>query len=223
MQRSLTYLAGLVTLTATAAFGCFYLSSLFPVSPRTTVRLPVPCASKGKTPAANVQVLSTHRWSQGVVVLYSALCPGDNPRAQMQPVFGHQVVKQDGINWQVSGSDSYRTEKLGAERSATSSEKLVRYSISKSTSQGNDRYAILYGQVLKPKVTAVEATFDNGQVVRDESGNGVFALIAPGSSTVCELRVLGADNQILQQELTSPRRLTRSSVSPRCLPGSRQS
>lgn len=217
MKRSLTCLIGLVSLTTTAAFGCFYLSFLFPVSPSATVRVNVPCSPQGKAQAEQVQVLSTHRWSQGVVVLYSALCPSPN-KTQLQPIFGHQVVKQQGTTWQVSGSDSYGTEKA-----ETASEKLVHYSISKSVSQGSDRYTILYGQVLKPKVTAVEATFDNGKILRDESGNGVFGLISPGSTAVCELRVLGVDNQILQREdLTLPAGLSQKKSS-RCWPNSRQS
>jgi hypothetical protein len=216
MKRSLTCLVGLVSLTTAAAFGCYFLSTQFPVAEQSTVRLPVPCPPHDRAQAEQVQILSTHRWSQGVVVLYSALCP-NGKKAQLQPIFGHQVVKQAGRSWQVSSSDSY-----GTETSATTSEKLVNYRISKSTSRGNDRYTILYGQILKPKVTAVEASFDNGQILRDDSGKGVFALISPGSRAVCELRVFGSDNQILQQEsLTLPRQFA-PTKSSRCLPATRQ-
>jgi hypothetical protein len=217
MKRSLTCLVGLVSLTAAAAFGCYLLSTQFPVADRSTVRLPVPCPPQDRAQAEQVQVLSTHRWSQGVVVLYSALCPSGN-KAQLQPIFGHQVVTQAGKSWQVSGSGSY-----GTEQSATAADRLVDYSVSKSISRGNDRYTILYGQILKPKVTAVEASFDNGQILRDDSGKGVFALISPGSRAVCELRVFGPDNQILQQEnLTLPRQFA-PTKSSRCLPATRQS
>jgi hypothetical protein len=210
MKRSLTSLVGLVLLTGAAACGCYFLSTQFPVADQPTVRLSVPCSPQDRAPAEQVQVLSTHRWAQGVVVLYSALCPSGK-QAQLQPVFGHQVVKQAGRSWQVSGGGSYGTEKP-----TTAPDRLVDYSVSKSMSRGNDRYTILYGQILKPKVTAVEASFDNGQVLRDESGNGVFALISPGSMAVCELRVFGPDNQILQQEnLTLPRQFS-ATKSSRC-------
>jgi hypothetical protein len=155
----------------------------------------VACPQNQKAKAKGLQVLSTHQWSQGVVVLYSAVCPGKTHQEPMQRVIGHKVVKRNGMHWQLSGSDSY-----GIQTNAPVSERLVEYSISKSSESGRDRYAILYGQVLKAKVTAVEATFDNGQVVRGRGDEGVFALLSPGATAICELRVIGNDNQILKQE-----------------------
>ena len=200
----------------------------------------VSCPTGGKAKAERFKVLSTQSWAQGVIVLYSALCPTNDAKTPTLQIFGHKVVKRSGMAWQVSGSGSYGTHKED-----TPSEQLVEYGISRSfrqpnTSQPNTKdtssqeepyttssqeepYTILYGRVLTPKVVAVEATFNNGKVIRDESSNGVFALLSAGATGICELRILGADNQILRQEdLAVPKYLTRSKLATRCLPLSHQ-
>lgn len=223
-KRLLTCLIGLVGLTATGYTVYGYTASVFSSAPTDVIRQGVPCSTDGSAKAESVQVISTHQWSKGVVVLYSALCPASGKRQNsLQRVFGHKVVKQDGMKWQVSGSDSYGTEALPKPSEKQPSEKLVNYGISRSTKQGGDRYAILYGQVISPKVSAVEVTFDNGQILRDESSNGVFALVSPGATGVCELRVFGTDNQILQQEdLAIPKQFARENQTHQCLPVTHQ-
>lgn len=174
MKRLLTCLVGLVTLTTS---GCMY--ALLTDTPTRVIHRSVACPTTDKAKAKGFQVLSTHRWSKGVIVLYSALCPGGDTKTSMQQVFGHQVVKRNGMNWQVSSSHSY-----GIRKAKKPSEKLIEYGISQTKSaEGNsqngeaERYTILYGQMLTPKVAAVEATFDNGQILRDNGKSGVFALI----------------------------------------------
>ncbi|MBW4578003.1 MAG: hypothetical protein KME42_00315 [Tildeniella nuda ZEHNDER 1965/U140] len=227
MKRLLTCFAGLLALTTSSCA----LASLLTVTPKTLIDQTVNCPTDENLKAEGFKVLSTQTWSQGVIVLYTALCPTDDSKTAMRPVFGHKVVKRNGTIWQVSGSGSYRT----ANESAPS-EELVEYGIGRSSnqrsgsapsqkapSQKEEPYIILYGRVLKPSVVAVEATFDNGKIVRDESSNGVFALLAAGASGVCEVRVLGADNQILRQEdLAMPKQRTRSEPIIRCLPMSHQ-
>lgn len=174
----------------------------------------------------DVEILGTYRWAKGVVVLYSALCTPENSLGEMQRVFGHQVVKREGMNWQVSSSDSYSIS-----NPQQSAEKLIEYGVSQAQETGGDRYTILYGQFLTSKVATIEATFDNGQTLRDDGKRKAFALIAPGATQVCELRILGPDQQILRQEdlrrpnsLKLPRRLvSQPTRSPsRCLPWSLQ-
>jgi hypothetical protein len=160
----------------------------------------VSCPTKAKPKAERFQVLSTQESSQGVIVLYSAFCPTNDGAQQ---VFGHKVVRRNGMTWHVSGSGSY-----GAENEPAPSARLVEYGISHAltqrptttAAQNEEPYTLLYGRALKPQVVAVEATFNNGKTVRDESRNGVFALFSAGATGVCELRVLGADNQILRRE-----------------------
>jgi hypothetical protein len=216
MKRLLVGITGLVGLTASSCA----ISILATALPKDLIQQSVVCPTDGKTKVENFEVVSTHRWSHGIVVLFSGLCPGDNQKAAMKRIFGHKVVKRNGINWEVSGSDSYSPK-----NSSGRPEKLVDYSVSRSLKQSSNRYTVLYGQVLKPKVAAVEATFNNGQIVRDRSDNGVFALIATGATGVCEVRILGSDNQILRQEdLAVPKQFSKEQFSSKesqaqqCLP-----
>jgi hypothetical protein len=222
MKRLLTCLIGTITFVISGGAVLFLVQlrqdAVMTTLPKEMARQNVACPKNQNISAEKFQVLSTHRWSQGVVVLYSAVCPGRNQREPMQRVIGHKVVKRNGTQWQISGSDSY-----GIETSDSPAERLVEFSISKSLEPGRDRYAILYGQVLKSKVAAVEATFDNGQVVRDHGDDGVFALLSPGATGICELRIIGRDNQILkQQDLATPRWFTKDEPNHQCLPVTHQ-
>jgi hypothetical protein len=193
--------------------------------PASVIHQPISCPASKQAKARDVRVIGTHRWAKGKVILYSALCPtkkgaiqkGETP---MQRVFGHQVMQRDGMNWQVSSVDSYGTE------NRKSTERLIEYGVSQSGQsnsqhqnhnsphhhnsphQRGDRYTIVYGQVLSSKVTAVEATFDTGEIFRNRVRSKTFALVAPNADRVCELRILGIDNQILRkQELDRPKLL----------------
>jgi len=213
MKRLLLGLTGIVGLTTSSCA----LSILASAMPKDLIYQKVICPTDGKAKAEDLQVVSTQKWAQGIIVLYSALCPGKDQKSPMQAIFGHKVVKRNGISWQVSGSDSYGTKDPG-----DASDQLVEYGISKSLNK-TDRYTVLYGQILKSKVAAVEATFNNGQILRDWSNNGTFALIAPGATGVCELRLLGSDNQILRQEdLAVPKSPIKDEYSQQCLPVSHQ-
>lgn len=221
MKRLLTCSIGLLALATSSCA----LASFLSIAPKDLLDQTVSCPTGDQAKAEGFKVLSTQTWSQGVVVLYSALCPVRNDRANvtMQPVFGHKVVKRNGSTWQVSGSGSY-----GTEAGTVPSQQLVEYGISRSlnakaSTQPGERYTILYGRVLQPKVAAVEATFDNGKILRGRSSNGVFAILSAGATGVCELRVLGADNQILQQEdFVIPRQFAQMVRSTQCLPLSHQ-
>ncbi|HEY9894819.1 MAG TPA: hypothetical protein V6D34_05295 [Candidatus Sericytochromatia bacterium] len=196
MKRLLIRFVGLVALTTS---GCA-LSSFLTITPKSVVEQTVSCPTNAKPKAERFQVLSTQRSAQGVIVLYSAFCPTSDGAQQ---VFGHKVVKRNGMTWQVSGSGSY-----GAENESAPSARLVEYGISHASTQhptntaakNEEPYTLLYGRALKPQVVAVEATFNNGKTIRDVSRNGVFALFSAGATGICELRVLGADSQILRRE-----------------------
>jgi len=196
MKRLLISALGLVALTTS---GCA-LSSFLTVTPKSVVEQAVSCPTNAKPKAERFKVLSTQQSSQGVIVLYSAFCPTING---VQQVFGHKVVKRNGMTWHVSGSGSY-----GAENEPSPAARLIEYGISHASNQrptntaaqNEEPYTLLYGRALKPQVVAVEATFNNGKTIRDESRNGVFALFSAGATGVCELRVLGADSQILRRE-----------------------
>lgn len=222
MKRLLTCITGFLALTTSTCA----LASFLTATPKDLIDQTVSCPTDEKAKAEGFKVLSTQTWSQGVIVLYTAFCPTDNAKTTMRPVFGHKVVKRNGTTWQVSGSDSYGTESKSAP-----SEQLVEYGISRSSNQRSanipsyheEPYTILYGRVLKPNVVAVEVTFNNGKTMRDGSSNGVFALLSDGATGICELRILGADNQILRQDaLAIPKHLTHSKHLVQCLPMSHQ-
>lgn len=222
MKRLLTCLVGLLALATSSCA----LASFLTVAPKDLMDQTVSCPTGDHPKAEGFKVLSTQAWSQGVIILYSALCPvaTDNEKTTMQPVFGHKVVKRNGSTWQVSGSESY-----GTEPNPSPSEQLVEYGISRSSSNTTstapegERYTILYGRVLQSKVAAIEATFDNGKILRGRSSNGAFALLAAGATGICELRILGADNQILKQEdLAVPKQFASREQATLCLPMSHQ-
>jgi hypothetical protein len=216
MKQWLIRLLGLIALLTTGGAVSGYSIALLSSPPKEVLQQSIPCPTKTKTPARNLQMLSTHRWAKGVVVLYSAVCPSEQRHTSFQRIVGHQVVRRDGMNWQVSSSGSFGNDVTPRK------EQLIDYRTSKSAKPDGDRYMLLYGQVLSPKVTAVEATFNNGQILRDQSVDGVFALVAPEATGVCQVRVLGTDNQILQQaDLVIPKQLHLGTARTQCLPVSR--
>lgn len=238
MKRSLSLLLSLVTL---ATVGGVYKLMNAPIQ---IIHSSASCPVGDATiDAQEIEVLGTHRWDNGlIVVLYSALCPPKDGRSALERVLGHQFVRRDGLNWQVSSRDSYSIN-----NSQDSSEKLIEYRVSQSKSKASstqtsfqifpfsqaaqiDRYTLVYGRILSPEVVAVEATFDDGQIVRASRDAKTFALLSNNSAHICELRVFGTGNQILRREdlappshLWMPRHLVQhQTASPQCLPYSHQ-
>lgn len=220
MKRLLVGITGLLALAATGCAISGYAIAFLSAVPKEMLQQKISCPIDRAAKATSLQVLSTHRWAAGVVVLHSAVCPDAKQSNRMQRVFGHKVLKRDGMNWQISGSGSFPLEQR---QKPAPEQRLIEYGTSQSAPPSGDRYTILYGQVLSPKVSAVEATFDNGKTIRDYSTNGVFALVAPNATAVCQLRVLGSDNQILRQsDLAIPKQLAKGKKTHQCLPVSRQ-
>jgi hypothetical protein len=218
MKRLFTGLMGLAIATLSGGVYAWLADT-----PMRVVHQHVVCPTTHASPGKDFQVLSTHQWSKGLVVLYSATCPtqdgkaGRDSKVVMKRVFGHQVVERNGITWQVSSVDSYGLKNSSWQKEA---EQLIEYDISQFSQSGKrslsqsaldmtvkttEQYMILYGQALSPKVVAVEVTFDNGHVMRKRIEEAAFALISPGARGICELRILGPDYQILRKdELTNP-------------------
>jgi hypothetical protein len=227
MKRLLTWLAGLMMVSTS---GCVY--AWLTDAPTHVIHQHIACPTPGKKAAQRFQVLGTYRWAKGVVVLYSAMCPTKDGQAFTQKVFGHQVMKRQGMGWQVTSGDSFGMENSSKATDEKTAEQLIDYGIGHSRPEASDRYLILYGQILNPKVGAVEVTFNDGQVLRDSGNDGAFALLALGATGICELRILGTDNQILRKdELANPKpdstnlpnRLVKgASDSFPCLPTSRR-
>ncbi|MCY7322832.1 MAG: hypothetical protein LH660_13770 [Phormidesmis sp. CAN_BIN36] len=176
--------------------------ALVAATPDEALRRPFLCPGQPEVEAKNIQVLTTRKWSRGILALYRGSCLSEAKQASDQKVLSYRVMKQTGVEWRLSSSSSYF---MTAEKSKPVS--LIEYGVGHTVGKGTDRQTILYGQVLSPQVSAVEVTFNNGKSLRDESPDGLFALVAPGATGICDIRVFGYDNQILQRnELISPRR-----------------
>lgn len=184
-------LIGFLVLTTAAG----YTFSLVAATPEEALRLPFSCPGKPNVEAEKFQVLTVRKWSKGIVALYQGICPSQNKQAFNQQVLSYRVVKRRGMEWLLGGAGTHVSK--GASSKST---ELIDYGVDRtSAAKGSDRYTVLYGQVLSPQVSAVEVTFNNGKSLRDESPDGLFALVAQGATGVCDIRVFGYDNQILQR------------------------
>jgi hypothetical protein len=64
------------------------------------------------------------------------------------------------------------------------------------TSLGGSYY-IAYSESPMPSTIMVEGEFDNGYVASDQTTAGVYILVGLDAAAICELRMLGADNNVL--------------------------
>ena len=130
-----------------------------------------------------------------VLVRYRFLPPVDG-QPSTAPAVGIQLVARQETHWSSqSGSALSRT---------SSPEQLIDY-LHIAHHAGGDTYATVFGHVLTPDVAAVEATFDNGQTVRDTVNHDSFVLVAPHTNAARELRALDKSGRILRRfDLPSP-------------------
>ncbi len=143
----------------------------------------------GRPAPAHVQIHGTRTVPQGVVVLYTADMPAqDGP--PNPPNMGYVFTTQRRGSWQATRS-TYGS-------SFVAPGQLLDYR-SGAFAGGANTAVIVYGRVLSPEVTAVEATFDTGQVVRDQVTGAMFSLIAPDATAACELRALDTHGNVVEQ------------------------
>lgn len=189
LNWQLPCLAGLATLLSVGAT----LTWIARIPPKEFYQqLACPPTLSAKT--QGIQVLSTHFWGGGAVVLYQAQCRLPEVKVGSERVVGYQLLAREGWRWRVSSQGGYRVQPSGQ-----LAKQLVEFGISQGK-KGREPLTILYGQVLSPKVAAIAATFDNGRVLREEIHQGTFVLVGIGATRLCELRILGMDHQILRQE-----------------------
>jgi hypothetical protein len=103
---------------------------------------------------------------------------------------GYVLKEQHGTRWQATEST------YGA--SVTESGQLAEYQSAAFGGSGSHAW-IVYGRVLNPAIVAVEATFETGQVVRDAVTDEMFGVVAAAATTVCDVRLLDAQGNVLQQ------------------------
>ncbi len=178
-------LAGILLLLAVTSLADPLLAYLpAPVPPQEVARREVCVGQRG-----SFRVHRVYEGRREALVLYTTDClPGPSP------YFGRMQLGRIGRSWgelsrnATTMDDSVRPEELVSHESGG----LV--------AGTGERYAFVYGQILAPgRVRAVEASFDDGSVVRDAGAGGVFYLFADGSAGPCELRVLGDGDRVVRR------------------------
>ncbi|MBD1844114.1 hypothetical protein H6F89_12015 [Cyanobacteria bacterium FACHB-63] len=210
------WLGGLVGLMCVATVG--YTVSIVAATPEEVIRRPFTCPEQSEAEAKNFQVLTVRKWSQGLIALYRGNCENDSSKTSSQSVLSYRIVKRNGMEWNLVDTGSYVTQQR--KPAASKPKNLIEYSVGRTTTKGKERYAVFYGEVLSPTVAAVEVTFNNGKVLRDNTLDGTLLLVAPGATAICDVRVLGVDNQILQRDELIP--INTTAVNKTCQPISGQ-
>ena len=144
---------------------------------------------------SSLQLLRRQPWELGQIILYQYQVHQDfEPRAHpVIDVLGCQVFRQIPEGWSPCGGSGF----------GINYELPVSHIVQFANGSGSCeqvRYADLYGWAIAPEVTALEAEFDSGQVVRSECINKVFALVAANAAQVIRFRVYDGSDRILKQE-----------------------
>ncbi len=175
-----------------------YQDSRLTDTPEEFVRQNFKCNQDPPNTPLKFNVLGTRKWSRGVIVLYKGLCPSVDGQAPPQQVFGFQTFEATNSKWRFAQGDD--TTFYSSPDSIDEPAHMILLQ-----RQLSDDNSLIYGQLFSNRVAAVEVTFDNGQIVRDDKiTDGVFALVGPKKGTSCELRLLNANNRlILRKSLTN--------------------
>lgn len=140
----------------------------------------------------DVQIHRTQSGKNGVLALYTAQDASSAPSEQV----GYIMLEKSLLNWQPKETGAI------VRPASVASTGLVEYEVGGGRVRNAD-YALVFGRVLDPQVVAVEATFDNNQVLRDERTDDVFAILADGANAVCEVRLLASDDTVLERSVPS--------------------
>jgi len=181
-------LIGSLSLTGLTLGGVVFAAG-YPI-PKELLHQTITCPTSQFLVAQGTQLLETQRWQNGVIALYSASCPSRKHKGSDR-VMAYRILRRDGMNWFAEGSDAHKV------KSKPTGKQLAQYNVSYTQDLNGSPYTVVYGQVYATKVTAIEAAFDNGKTIRTNSSSGLFSLVVPQALRVCEIRMLGADNQIL--------------------------
>lgn len=147
-------------------------------------------AQTGRAPLTNYEPLAQRDIGNGLVVVVHRYVEAATPERPATPWFGYGVAEQTDNGWFSPSSGA-----VGLDPPPPAGN-LVMHSIG-YTGYQTDR-SFIYGETLAPEVAAVEATFNTGQILRDEADDGVFVLAAPRNATSAELRVLRQDGTVLR-------------------------
>jgi hypothetical protein len=110
-------------------------------------------------------------------------------------MLGYKEVARGGAGWQ--------SREAGAQDESTGpTDPMITFGRASKDGGPTDgdpnKPVFVYGARVVPDVLAVEATFDNGETVRDDATDGIFVVATTGANAVCELRVLSEHDAVLR-------------------------
>lgn len=178
LLKLLTFL--IVCLSALSISGC--TSPTITTTPEAAIRR-IDAEQERNRELQNIQVCGRREWQGKTLLLFS----GTRRMLEQTPPqqeFGYAFVQIGSRGWTVMSSKS---------SGGTPPPPLVIY----DSSQIQDAM-IVFGGALSDQVQAVEATFDTGAVVRDIVKNQCFALIAPHTKGVIEVRLINRNGQVIK-------------------------
>ncbi len=130
-------------------------------------------------------------------VVYRAQCPPSARYPKGDEFASFALVRWSWLSWRDIGANfghRYTQDEFRHRAGDVAS-----YTIGSGNDLAVGQYALVTGRLLTQReVVAVEASFDNGETIREQVNGSVYLLFSPASTTACELRVLGA-NRVLQR------------------------
>lgn len=145
--------------------------------------------------AASFRVQSVQTSAEGTLVLYSA-------RDGLNPNYQHMgfAILQKGLTGWKTGMIGSRGQDMSLLKDQVVDFATV--DISYETSLGLNplfTHQLVYGEVLGPaQATAIQAVASDGSIIENEGTPLLFAFVAPKPGYICALRVLDAQQQVLE-------------------------
>jgi hypothetical protein len=208
-KRSSLPAISLLVLFALSTLGCTLSqvgSADFQGDPQAVVSSEYACPN-----GDGASVFETRPWKRGVVVVYEVRC--DNS----EHLSGHSIFRQVRDGWKLIDR---KTSNVSTEEFSTTGtlvdyyfsgiddfsvsfvdqlQEFIPHSLRRERVRPKHYYGV-YGRILSPEVAAVEATFDNGETLRDEGNGRMFALTSFRAAEIWEFKVLDANDQVLQRD-----------------------
>jgi hypothetical protein len=135
----------------------------------------------------SVQILGSRTWSDGAVVLYTTVggIPGRSSTVHMFGVEVHRNPK---------GNIGFRGGSASEKGAIMPASALLCHGVALGS-----HYSIVFGRAKLPDVAAVEADFANGNTSRDETNDGVYAVIESAGTLPTNVRALDSNGNVLYQ------------------------
>lgn len=191
MKRLWIALGGLL-LSVVSGYSLYYFS----LSAGAAVRRELSAICPEDWTAEDFRLIGTQAQSQETIAIYRINCfDGDSSISRARRSFlGYEVLERKSLGW--------RSPELGSHLEVLPefSQEYVEYGTVNRENQQSDRPPMIYGEILSPDVTAIEVIFDTGESLRQENKDSVFAIASPEATEVREIRALGENGRILQQD-----------------------